>query len=176
MKRRSAALAVLTAAALAGVPLAAAAQEAERWVQTAQTMPVRLVEIGTWQFAATRLGPDGKPECYESWTFNADGTGQIVSGRQRVTTRWRTEDRVNVGHFVLISNTATTAGPDCLGGAIDQDEYPNDSPPFQLIFFDNGMRAMVCSAGRPVEEADGSTTMLLDRSACWGEIVPATSG
>ena len=162
---------------LAGALLCApVAAETERWEQTEESMPARLVEVGTWQFSASKRGPDGKPECYESWTFNADGTGLIVSGKQRVTTRWATEKRENIGQFVLITNETTTDGPDCMGRAVDKSEYPYKSAGFQLIFFDNGAHARVCGAGRLVRMPDGTISTLLDAGDCWGDIAPLPKG
>jgi hypothetical protein len=169
-----AAIATLAAAGvLIGTP--AAAQE-QGWVQTEETMPARLIAVGTWQFAATRRGPDGKPECTESWTFNGDGTGLIVSGKQHVTTRWKADRFEDLGQFVFVTNETTTDGPDCMGRAVDPGEYPYKSPGFQLIFFDNGMRARVCDAGKLMTLPDGTTTTLLDADDCWGEIAPLPKG
>jgi hypothetical protein len=169
-----AAIATLVAAGVL-IGTSAAAQE-QRWTQTEETMPARLIEVGTWQFAATKRGPDGKPECFESWTFNADGTGLIVSGKQRVTTRWKADRFEDLGQFVFVTNETTTDGPDCMGRAIDKGKYPRKSPGFQLIFFDNGTRARVCDAGKLMTLPDGTTTTLLDADDCWGEIAPLSKG
>lgn len=169
--------AAIATLAAAGVLLStpAAAQE-RRWIQTEETMPARLIEVGTWQFAATKRGPDGKSECIESWTFNADGAGLIVSGKQRVTTRWETETLEPLGQLVFVTNETTTAGPDCMGRPVDQSEYPYKSTPFQLIFFDGGAMARVCSVGKVAQLPDGTKTTLLDGEDCWGEIVPMPQG
>lgn len=159
----------LAASALLSAPLAA---QDEDWTQTEESMPARLIEVGTWQFAATKLGPDGKPECHESWTFNADGTGLIVSGAQRVTIRWETEVLAGLGHFVFMTDEASTPGPDCMGRAVDLSRFPAKGTPFQLIFFDKGAEAMVCTAGKRVTMPDGTTSSLLDAEDCWGRIKP----
>lgn len=164
---------LLAAGALICAP--AAAQE-QGWVQTEETMPARLIEVGTWQFSATKRGPDGKPECYESWTFKANGTGLIVSGRQRVTTRWETETLETLGQLVFVSNEKTTAGPDCMGRPVDKSEYPYKSPPFQLIFFGGGAMARVCGVGKIATLPDGTKTTLLSDEDCWGEIAPMPQG
>ncbi len=161
------------AGALVCAPVAA---ETERWEQTEESMPARLVEVGTWQFSASKRGPDGKPECYESWTFNADGTGLIVSGQQRVTTRWETETLETLGQLVFLANETTTAGPDCMGRPVDKSEYPYKSPPFQLIFFDGGASARVCGVGKIALLPDGTKTTLLSDQDCWGEIAPLPKG
>lgn len=166
-------LAALAAAALVCVPATA---QTEPWEQTEETMPARLIEVGTWQFSATRTGPDGKPECTETWTFNADGTGLIVSGKQRVTTRWKADRFEDIGQFVFVTNETSTDGPDCMGRPVDPGEYPYKSPGFQLIFFDNGTRARVCDGGKRMTLPDGTTTTLLDADDCWGEIGPLPRG
>jgi hypothetical protein len=163
------ALTALTAAALLSAPAAA---EQARWEQTLETMHARLIEVGTWQFSATKLGPDGKPECLESWTFNADGTGLIVSGEQRVTTRWETEELKDLGYYVFIADEASTPGPDCMGRAVDLSRYPRKASGFQLIFFDGGKHARVCTAGKVVRLPDGTTSSLLDADDCWGDLKP----
>ncbi len=166
-------MAVLAAGTLVSAPAAA---ETERWVQTEETMPARLIEVGTWEFSATKRGPDGRPECYESWTFNADGSGLIVSGKQRVTTSWKADRFQDLGQFLFVTNETTTDGPDCMGRAVDTSEYPYKSSGFQLIFFENGMRAKVCDGGKLMTLPDGTTTTMLDADDCWGEIAPLSKG
>jgi hypothetical protein len=163
---------VLASTALLAVPIAPlpAHAEEERWAQTPETVPPRLVEVGTWQFAATKRGPDGKPECFESWTFNGDGTGEIVSGEQRVVTRWEYKPFEDMGHFVFIDNLSSTGSPDCMGRTIDSSRYPRKSAGFQLIFMEQGQRAMVCDGGQVINEADGSRSFLLGAEDCWGTI------
>ena len=163
-------VALVMAGALIGSPADA---ETREWTQTEATMPARLVEIGTWQFSATKLGPDGKPECYESWTFNADGSGLIVSGQQHVTISWKADQFEELGQFLFVTNEASSTGPDCIGRAVDPGEFPNKSPGFQLVFFDNGNRALVCNGGEILRHSDGSTSRLLDMKHCWGRIEPA---
>jgi hypothetical protein len=167
------AITALVAAALLSAPAAA---EQQRWVQTLETMHARLIEVGTWQFSATKLGPDGKPECYESWTFNADGTGLIVSGEQRVTTRWETEELKDLGYYVFIASETSTPGPDCMGRAVDLSRYPRKASGYQLFFFDNGTFALVCTAGKVIRLPDGTTSSLLDADDCWGDLKPLAKG
>lgn len=166
-------VAIVAAGALAGAPAAA---QTKRWVQTEETMPARLIEVGTWQFSATKRGPDGKPECYESWTFNADGTGLIVSGEQRVTTRWEAETLETFGQLIFVTNETTTDGPDCMGRPVDASEYPYKTSPFQLIFFGGGAQAQVCGVGKMIRHPDGTEARLLDAEDCWGMIVPMPKG
>jgi hypothetical protein len=167
------ALTALAAAALLSAPTAA---EPQRWMQTLESMHARLIEVGTWQFSATKLGPDGKPECHESWTFNADGTGLIVSGEQRVTTRWETEELKDLGYYVFIASETSTPGPDCMGRAVDLSRYPRKASGYQLIFFDAGTRARVCTAGKVVRLPDGTTSRMLDADDCWGDLKPMSKG
>ena len=149
-----------------------ASAQAQAWAQTEESMPARLIEVGTWQFEATKLGPDGKPECYESWTFNADSTGLIISGQQHVTISWKADQFEDLGQFVFVTNEASTEGPDCMGRQVDLGRYPNKSPGFQLIFFENGNRALICNGGEILRQPDGTTSRLLDMKHCWGRIVP----
>jgi hypothetical protein len=167
----------LTTLMAAGVLIgtSAAAQE-QRWVQTEETMPARLIEVGTWQFAATKRGPDGKPECFESWTFNADGTGSKVSGQQQIATRWAAKRVDDIGQFVFITNLTTTDGPDCMGRVPNASRYPYESAGFQLIFFGGGASASVCTAGKQVHTPDGGLSWLLDADDCWGTIAPMPKG
>ncbi len=166
-------LMLVVAGALVCAPAAA---QSEPWKQTEESMPARLIEVGTWQFSATRRGADGKPECYESWTFNADGTGLIVSGEQRVTTRWETETLETLGQLVFVTNETTTDGPDCMGRPVDKSEYPYKARPFQLIFFGGGTEARVCGVGKLAQLPDGTQTTLLDAEDCWGQINPMPKG
>ena len=166
-------LVLVAAGALVCAPAAA---QSQTWVQTEETMPARLIQVGTWQFSATRRGADGNPECSESWTFNADGTGLIVSGEQRVTTRWETETLETFGQLVFVTNETTTDGPDCMGRPVNKNEYPYKTPPFQLIFFGGGMQASVCGVGKLAQLPDGTKTTLLDAEDCWGEIIPMPKG
>lgn len=164
---------LLAAGALVGAPAAA---ETERWVQTEETMPARLIEVGTWQFSATKRGPDGKPECTESWTFNADGTGRIVSGQQQISTKWAAKAVDDIGQFVFITNLTTTDGPDCMGRVPNASRYPYESAGYQLIFFGGGASAKVCTAGKQVQNPDGTVSWLLDADDCWGTITPMPKG
>ncbi len=169
-----AAIATLAAAGvLTGT--SAAAQE-QRWVQTEESMPARLIEVGTWQFAATKRGADGKPECTESWTFNADGTGSKISGQQRITTKWAARNVDDIGQFVFITNLTTNDGPDCMGRVANPGRYPYESAGFQLIFFGGGASASVCTAGKQVRTPDGGLSWLLDADDCWGTITPMSKG
>lgn len=162
-----AAIAALVSASLVPLPVQA---EDGRWIQVPETVPPRLIEVGTWQFAATRKGPDGKPECFESWTFNDDGTGLIVSGKQEIATRWEYKPFEDMGHFLFFEDLTSTEGPDCMGRAVDTSRFPRKAAGFQLIFMDQGKRAMVCDGGTIMTHADGTRSHLLDAEDCWGTI------
>lgn len=167
-------LTVLAAGALICAPAATpAATEAREPIQSGDAIAARLIEVGAWEFSATRRGPDGQPECTESWTFNADGSGLIVSGKQRVTTIWMVSQPTDVGQFVFINNQTTTEGPDCMGHAIDKSLYPLGQSGFQLLFYGDGRSALVCSEGKQVVRPDGSSFTALEPEDCWGRIVPA---
>ncbi|MGH6787271.1 MAG: hypothetical protein ACREBO_10600 [Novosphingobium sp.] len=166
-------LTALAAGALICAPASAATRE---WVQTEEAVAARLIAVGTWDFSAARRGPDGKPECHESWTFNADGTGRIVSGKQRVTNRWWVKRDVGIGQFLFITDLATTEGPDCMGRAVEKSEYPDGRghPGFQLLFYGDGEGALVCLEGKTAFRPDGSWFPALEPDDCWGRIVPAS--
>lgn len=165
-------LAALVAGALISAP---ATGEPHRWVQTEDAVAARLAEVGTWEFSATKRGPDGKPECRESWTFNADGTGLIQSGKQQVTTRWWVKRDVGIGQFVFITNLTTTEGPDCMGRAVDKSAYPYGNSGFELLFYGDGAGALICIEGQVVVRPDGSRFTTLEPEDCWGRIVPAAT-
>jgi hypothetical protein len=154
---------------------APAVAETRNWVQTEEAVAAHLVAVGTWDFSATKRGPDGKSECLESWTFNPDGTGFIVSGSQRVNNKWWVKRDIGFGQWVFITDIATTAGPDCMGRAVERSEFPDGRghPGFQLLFYGDGAGALVCREGKEVTRADGSTFNALDPEDCWGRIVPA---
>lgn len=163
-------LAVLAASALVHAPIAA---ETRDWVAPSEAVAARLVAVGTWEFSASRRGPDHRPECYESWTFNADGTGLIVSGNQRITTRWSVDRYAGIGQFVFITSVTTTEGPDCLGRAVDVNSYPKGHTGFELLFYADGEGALVCFEGMDIVRRDGSRVAGRHPEDCWGRIVPA---
>ena len=159
----------LAAAALLAAPAAA---KSPAWMAREGTIAKRLVAVGTWEFSATRNGPDGNPECYETWIFKADGTGTIVSGKQRVTTTWKVEAVEGLGEMLLISNRASSGSPDCMGNEINPDTYPRDSGPAQLLFYGDGKGALVCHEAPYTRYADGTERQFLSPHDCWGRIAP----
>ena len=169
---RAAIIAGLAASALAAAPAPVAAKP-PAWMPREGSIANRLVAVGTWEFAATKTGPDGNPECYESWTFNADGTGVIVSSAQRVTTKWVVETSEDKGQLLVITNAATIGSPDCLGRDIDESSYPNTAPGIQLLFYGTGEGALVCAETPYTRYDDGSDRQFLSPEDCWGRIAPA---
>jgi hypothetical protein len=165
-------LAALVAGALICAP--AAAETGER-AKAEEALKARLVAVGTWEFSATKRGSNGQPECFESWTFNADGTGLIVSGKQRVTMRWLVAHHAGIGQFVFLANVSTTDGPDCMGRAVDKGQYPLGQPGFELLFYGAGAGALVCMEAREIRRPDGSRFKALEPEDCWGRIVPAAT-
>lgn len=159
----------LAAAALLGAPTMA---KNPAWMARDGAIAKRLVAVGTWEFSATRNGPDGNPECYETWIFKADGTGTIVSGDQRVTTTWKVEAVEGQGEMLLISNRATSGSPDCMGNEINPDNYPWDSGPVQLLFYGDGEGALVCHEAPYTRYTDGTERQFLSPNDCWGRIAP----
>ncbi len=165
-------LAVVAAGVLVCAPAAA---EPRAWVPAKDAVAARLVAVGTWEFSASRRGPDGKPECYESWTFNADGTGRIISGKQRIDTRWTIDRYEGLGQFVFITSVVSTEGPDCLGRAVDVSSYPKGHTGFELLFFADGAGALVCFEGMDITRTDESRVAGRHPEDCWGRIVPAAA-
>jgi hypothetical protein len=165
-------LGALAASALICAPAAA---ETRDWVPNEAAVAARLAQVGTWEFTATKRGPDGQPECRESWTFRADNTGLIVSGKQQVSIKWWVRRDAGIGQWLFITDVSTTAGPDCLGKAIEASEFPDGrgQPGVQLLFYADGESALLCSEGNEVTRPDGSTYNALDPADCWGRIVPA---
>lgn len=164
-------IAIMLAGALIGAPVFA---KNPAWMARDGAIAKRLVAVGTWEFSATRNGPDGNPECYETWIFKADGTGTIVSGEQRVTTTWKVETVEGMGEMLLISNRASSGSPDCMGNDINPDTYPRDSGPAQLLFYGDGEGALVCHEASYVRYADGTDRQFLSPYDCWGRIAPLT--
>ncbi len=163
-------LAALAAAALIGAPATA---EAPAWMAPDSAVTARLVEVGTWTFTSTRLGPDYGPECTETWTFNADGTGAIVSGQERGTIKWFAIRDEPEGLFIHFAGVTTNEQPDCLGTVASQAEYEEGIPAFQLLFHGTGKAALVCGGGAINRRVEGAEYPMLQPEDCWGRIVPA---
>jgi hypothetical protein len=163
---------LITALATAALLAGPAAAKSPAWMPREGAVAKRLAEVGSWEFSATQPGPDGNPECYETWIFKADGTGTIISGDQRVTTTWTVETVEDSGTMLIISNRATSGSPDCMGNAINPDTYPRDSSPVQLLFYGDGDGALVCHEASYVRYADGSNRQFLSPYDCWGRIAP----
>lgn len=167
---------VLTGLLAGGLLCAPATAGAQEWAQSYDAMQARLVEVGTWEFQATRRGPDGQPECVESWTFNADGSGLIVSGEQHVTFRWHTSRHEGIGQLLFMPRVSSTEGPDCMGREVDTSDYPRTSWGYQLLFYDDGMGALICVEGQEFTRPDGSRFRRLEPEDCWGRIVASVEG
>lgn len=163
-------LAALLAGALTGAPASA---EAPPWMAPDGAVTARLVEVGTWHFTSTRLGPDHLPECREIWTFNADGTGAIVSGQQSGTIKWFARRDDPVGLFIYFAGVTTNERPDCLGTVISQADFEQGDPGFQLLFHGTGEAALVCGEGMIDRREEGAEYPALRPEDCWGRIVPA---
>ena len=161
---------MLAAGALVAAPASA---EAPPWMAPDSAVTARLVEVGTWTFTSTRLGPDYLPECTETWTFNADGTGAIVSGKQHGTIKWFAKRYEPVGLFIYFAGVTTNGKPDCLGIVASQAEYEEGFPAFQLLFHGTGEAALVCGEGSINRRVEGAEYPMLQPEDCWGRIVPA---
>ncbi len=131
----------LAAAALLAAPTAA---KSPAWMPREGAVAKRLAEIGSWEFSATQTGPDGNPECYETWIFKADGTGTIISGEQRVTTTWKVETVEGMGE------PATAARRNCCSTAMVMARWcamrrPTSAVPMGQIA--SSSRPMIAGAG-----------------------------
>lgn len=158
----------LAAAALVTAPLAA--QPADL---TPEAMAKHLADVGTWKFSARKNGPDGKPECVETWHFDADGTGWVQSGDQRVERKWRTSQGDKTDRWLWVTSLSSTAGVDCMGRESNPASYPKPEGGFVVMFFNAG-GAMTCQPAAYVVDKDGNRTgdrMLRDVD-CWGNLNP----
>lgn len=164
-------LAALSAGALLAAPPASA--ESPPWMAPDSAVTARLVDVGTWTFTSTQLGPDHLPECTETWTFNADGTGAIVSGQQRGTIKWFAKRDEPIGLFIYFAGVTTNEQPDCLGATISQSEFEQGDPGFQLLFHGTGEAALVCAEGAVNRRVEWAEYPMLQPEDCWGRIVPA---
>lgn len=136
-----------------------------------------LAEVGTWSFAARINGPDGKPECFETWHFNADNTGWIQSGEQRVTFTWRMAQGNDTDRWLYRKSIRSTAGKDCLGRDADPSAYPRKEMGFVVMFFNSG-DGMTCRPAPYIKNKDGtlSDMRILRNEDCWGSISPIPRG
>lgn len=139
---------------------------------SAEAMAAHLVEVGTWQFGARKKGPDGKPECTETWHFDADGTGWVQSGEQRVTLSWRTEKDSSDDRWLRLTPLASTAGADCMGRPSDPAAYPEKEYGF-VVMFKNAGDALTCRPASYIM-VDGEITdeRILRDEDCWGWLDP----
>ena len=162
--------AMAAAGVLMGAPAAPVfAQPADL---SAEAMASHLAEVGSWNFAARKKGPDGKPECTEVWHFDADGTGWVQSGQQRVTLSWRTEKDSSDDRWLRLTPLASTAGTDCMGRPSDPAAYPEEEYGF-VVMFKNAGDALTCRPASYIM-VDGVITdeRILRDEDCWGWLDP----
>jgi hypothetical protein len=160
-------LTTLAAGVLIGTSAVAAQDDKDRAADSAE----QLVKSGSWRMSATKKGPDGKPECTEVWHFNADGTGRVESGEERIEKTWRTE-RKEGDTWLFTRSMASNGAPDCLGRSRDPASFPREPYGVQLIFFNNG-DAILCQPTY-TRNPDGSLTPthMLSEENCWGRLAP----
>jgi len=161
----------LTTLAAAGVLIGTSAVAAQDDKDLAADSAERLVKSGTWRMSATATGPDGKPECTEVWHFNADGTGRVESGEERIDNTWRTE-RKEDGTWLFTRSMASNGAPDCMGKTRDPASFPRKPYGVLLIFFNNG-DAILCQPTYS-KNPDGSLTPthIFSEENCWGRLAP----
>jgi len=167
------------ALALLAAPLAPAAAQRDAVSQglTARTAAMRLVEVGTWRFAANATDRRGRPLCREVWRFAADGKARVESGRERRTRRWRTLP--GPGGLVRLAwqSIASNGAPDCTGTASDPAALPGPEQDFVLLFLNDGS-ALACTPPPAAANPDNSlaSAQLVRAADCWGRIAPAPQG
>jgi hypothetical protein len=167
-------LGLMTLAA-AGVLIGTSAVAAQDDKDVAAEYAQRLAQAGSWRMSATAKGPDGKPECTEVWHFNADGTGRVESGEERIDKTWRTE--VKEGDTWLYTRSmASNGAPDCMGSKSDPASYPRKPSGVLLIFFNNG-DAILCQPTYS-RGPDGTLTPthMFSEDNCWGRLAPLPKG
>jgi hypothetical protein len=161
--------------AAAGVLIGTSAVAAQGDTDLAADSAERLVASGSWRMSATQKGPDGKPECTEVWHFNADGTGRVESGEERIENTWRTE-RKEGDTWLYTRSIASNGAPDCMGKTRDPASFPRNPSGVLLIFFNNG-DAILCQPTYS-RGPDGTLTPthMFSEENCWGRLAPLPKG
>ena len=133
-----------------------------------------LAEIGVWKFAATKKGPDGKPECVETWTFSGDGSGWVQSGEERTTFSWFVEAGDSTDRIVWRKSLTTNGAPDCMGKKSDPAKYPKSNETGFVIMFFNSGHALTCRpAAYVMRNGELTEQRILRDEDCWGSLTPA---
>jgi hypothetical protein len=140
-----------------------------------EALAEHLAEIGTWSFAARAKGPDGKPECVETWHFDADGTGWVHSGEQHVTLSWRTEAGESTDRWLYRTSLTSTDGPDCMGNIADPADYPSQERGFVVMFFNYGGALTCRPAAYVMRNGEITGERILRDEDCWGSLNPVKS-
>ncbi|WP_285712432.1 hypothetical protein [Erythrobacter oryzae] len=161
----------LTTLAAAGVLIGTSAVAAQDDSDPAGQSAEQLVKSGSWRMSATQKGPDGKPECTEIWHFNADGTGKVESGEERIEKTWRTEHKEG-DTWLYTRSMASNGAPDCMGKTSDPASFPRNPSGVLLIFFNNG-NAILCQPTYS-RGPDGTLTPthMYSEENCWGSLAP----
>ena len=143
---------------------------------TPEAMAEHLAEVGTWQFSARKKGPDGKPECTETWYFASDGTHWVQSGEQRTTMTFAVEQSRDNDLIVWRKGVSVTKGPDCIGRTEDPATYPETRETGFVVMFFNSGGAYTCRPAAFLVDNDGKQTgqRLLRDEDCWGRLDPSS--
>ena len=165
----------LTSLAAAGVLIGTSAVAVQDDKNPAADSAARLAASGSWQMTATAKGPDGKPECTEVWHFNADGTGRVESGEERIEETWRTEHKEG-DTWLYTRSMASNGAPDCMGKTRDPASFPRNPSGVLLIFFNSG-NAILCQPTYS-RGPDGTLTPthMYSEENCWGRLAPLPKG
>ena len=153
------------------------------WTATPEGYAAHLSSVEAWEFSAKKKGADGKPECYETWTFNADGSGSVLSGEQELVLSWKYYKHDILGILLHITFQSSTTGKDCMGRAVDPSRYPRDNGNgIKLLFFGEGKEAFVCNApqvmthdGEIQRGPNGAAILYQSMENCWGNLEPASA-
>ncbi len=166
---------LLTAVTLVGVIPAGAADQPREVLLSEKVLAKRLAKVGNWDFASTQSGPDGQPECRESWYFRRDGTGWVQSGAERVTHTWRvlTAQGAVPVRVVYVTSLSSNGEPDCVNQSSDPASYPRKERGYVMRFFDDNS-ALVCGSAEFQHSADRKkkAPLIGGRDDCWGRITP----
>jgi hypothetical protein len=154
-----------------GTPAVAAQEDSDPAADSA----ARLITSGSWRMSATKNGPDGKPECTEVWHFNADGTGRVESGAERIDNTWRTEHKED-GTWLYTRSMASNGAPDCLGQTRDPASFPRNPSGVLLIFFNNGAAILCQPTYSRGPDGTLTPTHMFSEENCWGRLAPLPKG
>lgn len=138
---------------------------------TTASLTARIIEGGTWDFWSHDRGSDLKPVCTEVWTFRADGTATVLSGRQIIEQTWRAEVDGDGLQWIYTTNIASNAEPDCIGKVADPTDFPRPESGLVLKIFNGGV-IFTCQRPERYRSPEGKVVPMWTEKTCWGSIAP----